>query len=172
MNKVLYNYFTKDHQRIEALFEKAVADRNHIDEAIYHQFRTGLLKHIKMEEKVLFPAAQKANGGTPLPLQAQLRLEHGALTALMVVPPTDEVIKAIRYVMTEHDRKEEETGGMYEICENLTRAETNELIQQLDQMAEVPVHPHNRADYALESAKRTLKRAGFDFDKIVGLQGD
>lgn len=167
MNKVLYNYFTRDHQRIEALFEKAVEDPDHIDEAIYHRFRTGLLKHIKMEEKVLFPAAQKANGGIPLPLQPQLRLEHGALTALMVVPPTPEVLKAIRYVMTEHDRKEEESGGMYEICENLARAETNELIQQLDQVAEVPVHPHNSAGYALESAKRTLQRAGFDFDTII-----
>lgn len=168
LNKVLYSYFTSDHERIEVLFEKATADPDHVEKEIYHQFRTGLLKHIKMEEKILFPAAQKANGGTLLPLQAQLRLEHGALTALMVVPPTPDVIKAIRYVMTAHDRKEEEEGGMYEVCEKLTHAETDELIARLNQAEEVPVHPHNTADYALASAKRTLQRAGFDFDKIVG----
>jgi len=167
MNKPLYNFFTNDHRRIESLFEKAVENPNDVQTDLYHQFRTGLLKHIKMEEKVLFPAAQKANDNVPLSLQAKLRLDHGALTALMVVPPTPDVIKVIRYVMVKHDILEEEEGGMYDVCEKLTESETQNLLEQLENTTEVPVHPHNKADYALKAAKNALDRAGYNFDEIV-----
>ena len=85
MNKVLYQFFTKDHRRLEKIFDKATENENNIQEELYHQFRVGILKHIKMEEKILFPAAQKANGDIPIPLAAKLRLDHGAITSLMVV---------------------------------------------------------------------------------------
>jgi len=167
MNRPLYNFFTNDHRRIESLFEKAVENPNDVQTDLYHQFRTGLLKHIKMEEKVLFPAAQKANDNVPLPLQAKLRLDHGALTALMVVPPTPDVIKVIRFVMEKHDILEEEEGGMYDVCEKLTESETQNLLEQLENTTEVPVHPHNKADYALKAAKNALDRAGYSFDEIA-----
>jgi len=167
MNKPLYYFFTKDHRRIEDILDKAVEDINNIQLDYYHQFRTGLLKHIKMEEKILFPAAQKANGGAPVPLAAKLRLDHGALTALMVVPPDPAMIKVLRHVLEKHDILEEEPGGMYEICEKLTGDETQTLLKQLEQVTEVPVHPHNEAAYALKAAKNALERAGFDFDALA-----
>ncbi len=169
MNKPIYDYFESDHRRIEAILDEACKDINNIDEELYHQFRTGLLKHIKMEERVLFPAAQEANGGEPLPLQAKLRRDHGALTSLMVVPPTPEVIKVIKYVLEEHDLLEEKPGGMYDVCERLTQKETDSVLEKLSQVKEVPVHPHNRAEYALTAAKRALERAGFDYDEIVAM---
>ncbi|MGE5521126.1 MAG: hemerythrin domain-containing protein [Candidatus Dadabacteria bacterium] len=167
MNKPLYQFFTTDHRRIEDLLDKATEDLNRINMEYYHRFRTGLLKHIKMEEKILFPAAQKANGGTPVPLAAKLRLDHGALTALMVVPPSKEVIKVLRHVLEKHDVLEEEPGGMYDICEGLTASETQNLLEQLETATEVPVQQFNKADYALDVAKRTLQRAGHDFDAIA-----
>lgn len=167
MNKPLYQFFTNDHRRIEALLNKATEKAAEIDMGYYHQFRTGLLRHIKMEEKILFPAAQKANGGAPLPLAAKLRLDHGALTALMVVPPNEKVVRVLRHVLDKHDLLEEEPGGMYDLCEQLTDGETEALLAQLENTTEVPVQPHNKADYALESAKRALARAGFDFDAIA-----
>ena len=167
MNKPLYHFFTNDHRRIEDILDKATEDINHIQMDYYHRFRTGLLKHIKMEEKILFPAAQKANGGIPLPLAPQLRLDHGALTALMVVPPGKEVIKVLRSVLEKHDLLEEEPGGMYDVCENLTAAKTQELLEQLENVTEVPVQQYNKADYALQSAKRALERAGFDFNALA-----
>jgi hypothetical protein len=94
-------------------------------------------------------------------------LDHGALTALMVVPPTHDVIKVIRHIMEKHDLLEEEPGGMYDVCEKLTEAETQNLLEQLQNTTEVPVHPHNKADFALQAAKNALSRAGFDFDLIA-----
>lgn len=167
MNKPLYQFFTNDHRRIDELLNKAIQNPGNVQEEYYHQFRIGLLKHIKMEEKILFPAAQKANNGIPLPLAGKLRLDHGALTSLMVVPPTPEVIKVLLYVLDKHDLLEEEPGGMYDVCEKLAEGETSEILQQLRNVAEVPVHTYNTAGYALDVAKRTLVRADFDFDAIV-----
>ncbi|MCG2461838.1 hemerythrin domain-containing protein [Flavobacteriaceae bacterium F89] len=167
MNKPLYHFFTEDHRRLDDILEKAIADPEEIQMNYYQQFRTGLLTHIKMEEKILFPAAQKANGGEIVPLAAKLRLEHGAITSLMVVEPTQEVIKVIRYVLEKHDTAEEEPGGMYDICERLTHDQTQSLLEELAKVTEVPLNPINPKSYALEAAKRSLKRAGFDFGEIL-----
>ena len=145
MNKPLYEFFTSDHRRIEDMLDKATENPDDIRMDYYHEFRTGLLKHIKMEEKILFPAAQKANNGKPIPLAARLRLDHGALTSLMVVPPNAGVIRVIRHILERHDVLEEEPGGMYDICEGLTEKETEYILIQLEAVTEVPVHPHNLA---------------------------
>lgn len=167
MNQPLYEFFTKDHERIEALLDKATLDPDVIDQEIYHQFRVGLLTHIKMEEKILFPAAQKANGGEPVPMAAQLRLEHGAITSLMVVVPNAELVKVTRALLEIHDLKEEEPGGMYEICENLTKSETESILKELHETTEVPLHPPNPKPIALEAAKRALTRAGYDYVELA-----
>ena len=167
MNKRLYDFFTTDHRRIDGLLDQATSDPDQIDMQYYDPFRTGLLRHIKMEEKILFPAAKEANNGVALPITAQLRLEHGALTSLMVPPPTAELIKVLRYLLEKHDEAEEEPGGMYEVCERLTEGRTDELLEILSHVEEVPVHPHNEADYALGAAKRALQRAGYDYDAIA-----
>ena len=167
MNKPLYHFFTNDHHRLDDLLNKATRNPGNMQMEFYQHFRTGLLKHIKMEEKILFPAAQKANGDIPLPLAAKLRVDHGALTTLMVVPPSPEVIKVLRFVLDKHDLLEEEPGGMYDVCEKLTEGDTNDLLEQLAKVTEVPVHPFNNEGYAMDVAKRTLLRAGFDFDAIV-----
>lgn len=167
INQALYRFFTEDHRRIEELLEQATAVAGTIQLEYYHRFRTGLLKHIKMEEKILFPAAQKAAGGVTLPLAARLRLDHGALTALMVVPPDPAVIRVLRHVLEQHDLLEEQPGGMYDLCERLTEGETDALLERLHGVTEVPVLPFNPAGYALDVAKRALQRAGFDFDALA-----
>ena len=168
MNQPIYSFFTTDHRRIEELLDKATEDSSAIQMDYYHKFRTGLLKHIKMEERILFPAAQKANGGVPLPLAAKLRLDHAALTSLMVLPPDTRLIKVLRFILEQHDLLEEQPGGMYEVCEQLTEPETAAVIEQLTHATEVPLQNYNQAGYAFEAAKRALARAGFDFDALAG----
>ncbi|MBS1735891.1 MAG: hemerythrin domain-containing protein [Bacteroidetes bacterium] len=167
MNKPLHEFFTNDHHRLEQLLNKATAHPEEIDMDYYHQFRKGLLRHIKMEEKTMFPAAKKVNESLMQELIPRFRLEHGALTALMVPPPTFELIKAIRNVLEKHDLAEEEPGGLYDVCEALTQGQTQELLDVLATIEEVPVHPPNPAPIAIESARRALARAGYDYDAIV-----
>jgi hypothetical protein len=168
MNKRLYHYFTDDHRRIEAILEKAMADPDNIVLDLYHEFRVGLLTHIKMEEKILFLAAQEANGGEPLPIQAQLRLEHGALTSLVVLPPTVEVVKVITALLDRHDEREEEPGGMYDACEILTKHQTDEILARLAETTPVPVHPPNPSPKAVTAAKNSLIRAGYSYEVLAG----
>lgn len=169
MNKPLYHFFAEDHQRIENFLNRATEYPDEVNMNYYHQFRTRLLRHIKMEEKILFPAAKKANAAVAAELIPRFRLEHGALTALMVPPPTATLIKVIRYVLGKHNIAEEEQGGLYDVCEALTKGQTQALIEQLKNTEEVPVHPPNPAAIAIESAKRALARAGYNFDEIIYL---
>lgn len=167
MNKPLHTFFTEDHHRIETFLNKATEKAGEIEMNNFHQFRTQLLRHIKMEEKTLFPAAKKVNPAVMQKLIPRFRMEHGALTALLVPPPTADIIKVIRYVLDKHDLAEEEPGGLYDVCEALTQGQTQELLNQLLQTEEVPVHPPNPAPIAMASARRALERAGYDFDNII-----
>lgn len=169
MNKPLHHFFSQDHHRIENLLDKATAKPGEIDMDFYHQFRTGLLRHIKMEERTLFPAARKVDPSVMQEIIPRYRLEHGAITALMVPPPDADLIKVIRYVLEKHDMAEEEPGGLYDICEALTHGQTEELLELLAEVEEVPVHPPNPAPIAIESARRALIRAGYDYDEILQL---
>lgn len=167
MNKPLHQFFTEDHHRIDTMLNEAIKLPGEIDMNYYHQFRIGLLRHIKMEEKTLFPAAKKVNLAMMNKVIPRYRLEHGALTALMVPPPTLSLIKVIRFVLEKHDLAEEEPGGLYDICEALTHGQTQQILALLEDTEEVPVHPPNSAQIAIDSAKRALIRAGYDYDEIV-----
>jgi hypothetical protein len=167
MNRQLHRFFTEDHHRLDQLLDKATESGDQIDMAYYHLFRTGLLRHIKMEENVLFPAAKKMDPELMQQQIPQYRKEHGALTALMVPPPTLDLIFVIRYLLERHDLREEEPGGMYDICAELTAAQTQELLNILKNTEEVPVLKHNAAPIAIESAIRALDRAGYDYEAIL-----
>ncbi len=170
MNRRLHAFFTQDHRRLEAIMAAAFADPDAIDHKLYDQFRAGLLRHIGMEEKILFVAAQAANGGEPLPIQGKLRLDHGALTSLMVIPPSTALKKVIMHVLDLHDELEEEPGGMYDACENLTAHQTQELLDRLAQVLATPVHPPNPSPKAIGAARRAMARAGFNYDELGGPQ--
>jgi hypothetical protein len=172
MNKPIYNFFTDDHRRVEQILLEAIADIDNIKPDLYEAFRVGLMTHIKMEEKVLFLAAQEANDGQPLPIAAQLRLEHGAITTLLSVPPNPTLIKVLAYVLQKHDLREEEPGGMYDACEALTANQTDELLQRLRAVSDVPTRPLNPLPMVFETAKRTLQRAGYDYDEIADMPID
>lgn len=167
MDRPLHRFFEQDHNEIDLLLDKATQHPKAIDMAYYHQFRTRLLRHIKMEEKVLFPAARSINPEVIKEVIPQYRLEHGAITALMVPPPTETLIHVIRYILERHNRAEEEPNGLYDICEGLTLGQSQELLEQLKATQEVPVHPPNPAPIAVEAAKRALARAGYDYDHIA-----
>lgn len=166
MNKPIHDFFTNDHHRLDKILNSAIADIENIDPELYHQFRTGLLKHIKMEEKVLFPAARKIDAAKLNKVMPRFRLEHGSLTALLVPPPNRQIINAIRHVLEKHDLAEEQPGGLYDICEALTSGQTQQLLDDLKKTEEVPVHPPNPHPVALESAVRALERAGYDYYEI------
>lgn len=153
-----------DHLRLDALLTRATAHGGEIDQTAYAEFRAGLLKHIGMEEKMLLPAAQRARGGEPLPAAAKLRLDHGALAALLVPSPTPAIIATLRRILGAHNAVEEGAGGVYDVCEQLLGAGGGALLAQLRAAPEVPVHTHVDGPRIMDAARRALARAGYSLD--------
>ena len=172
MRDKVFQYFEKDHKRLEGLLNRATKQARSIDVNEYAEFRSGLLRHIGMEEKILFPAAQKANGDTPLPSFGKLKLDHGALTALMVPPPTATIITAIRSILLVHDELEESAGGPYEMCEMLTIKNLDAILAEVEKTPAVPVHPHRGEPFVLDATRRAVERAGYRLDDYASKPDD
>jgi hypothetical protein len=166
MPGTLARFFADDHVRLDTLLQRAMPVPGEIDRVAYAEFRTGLLKHIGMEEKILLPAAQRAQGGAPLPLAAKLRRDHGALAALLVPSPTPAIVSALRTILTAHNPLEEGTGGVYEVCEQLVGPEADTLLAQLRNVPEVPVSPHADGPRVLAAVQRALTRAGYQLGDV------
>ncbi len=153
-------FLSDDHARLDALLERAIANPERIDREAYNQFRCGLLKHIGMEEKILLPAAQRLRR-EPLELAARLRLDHGALAALLVPTPTAAILRALRTILEGHNRLEEGVGGVYDICERIAGDAAGDLLARLRAAPEVPVAPHVDGPKVMAAARRALARAGY-----------
>ena len=160
MQGPIYRYLAEDHDRLDTLLMRSAADPGNIDMTAYAQFRSGLLHHIRMEETVLLPAALRLQGGRPLAIAERIRLDHGALTALMVPPPDGSVLNTLRAILQVHNALEEQEGGMYHVCEQLAGEEAEILLRQLKNVPDVPLHPHNPKPEILEATRRAVERAG------------
>jgi hypothetical protein len=164
MSGPLTDFLAGDHTRLDRLLQQAMTAGGAIDRAAYAEFRAGLLKHISLEEKILLPAAQRWQGGDPLPMAATLRLDHGALAGLQVPTPTPAIIAAIRTVLAAHNAVEEGPGGVYERCEQLAGAEADALLAQLRAAPDVPVAPYSDGPQVMSVVRRALARAGYEIE--------
>ena len=89
---------TSEHASLDRLL--AEAERGSVEAD--REFRQRLLRHIRIEERLLLPMAERKRGGEPLPLAARLRLDHGALAALMMLPPSRGTFRAVSAVLKAH----------------------------------------------------------------------
>jgi hypothetical protein len=164
MNGLLYKFFVEDHRRLEKLLDAATARSPEIDMDLYGEFRSGLLKHIKMEENVIIPAAQRARGGEPLAIAPKIRLDHGALVALLVIQPTPTIVNALKGILAKHNPLEEDPQGLYDLCEHHAGVDLEVLMKNVQDVPEVPVLPLKSGPNILEATRRALERAGYKLD--------
>ena len=160
----IHRYLASDHERLDALLDRAMSDPENIDAAAYGQCRSGLLKHIGMEEKILLPAAQRLRGGEALPVAPKLRLDHGALAALLVPSPRGPIVAAIRAILAAHNPIEEDPGGVYDQCEELAGAEADQILRELQNYSEVKVLRHVDHPFVMGATRRAIARAGYDLE--------
>ncbi|MBS1903978.1 MAG: hemerythrin domain-containing protein [Bacteroidetes bacterium] len=147
-----------DHKRLEELLHLATEGNGTIDRKRYDEFRTGLLRHINIEEKILFPAAMKSN---VLEQAAQLRLDHGALAALLVLDPSHTVTHALRTVLAKHNNLEEGNEGVYEECITLIGDLAGSVFANLEASPNIPLAIRAQGEKITDAAKRCLERAGY-----------
>jgi hypothetical protein len=158
----VYDYLANDHRRLEEALDRATRNSPGVEPSAYLEFRAGLLRHIGMEEKILFPAAQAARGGEALPAVQRLHLDHGALAALLVLTPTESIVSAIRSILESHNALEEGPDGVYSACEHLDSFDTEEVLKRLQTAPPVAMATYTNNPTAVRSAQDALLRAGYD----------
>lgn len=166
MPGVLYQYLSDDHDRLDGLLQRAVAKPGVINMEPYAEFRKGLLRHIAIEEKIVLPAIAQLQGGKQAAIAERLRLDHGAIVALLVPPPTASIVLTIRSILQVHNALEEQQGGLYQLFEQLAGPDTERLFGQLKAAPDVPVLPHNERPGVLEATRRAVARAGYEFKTV------
>lgn len=139
---MIHQLLAADHVRLGALLAQATADPARIDLAAYAEFRAGLLRHIAMEEKVLFRDARDRRNGEPLAVTVQLHADHAAIASLLVPPPTHALLATVRDILAEHDPLEEGPDGLYAQCERLAGAALADVVARMHAIPPVRVSQH------------------------------
>src|SRR5262252_2577567 len=121
--ETIREYLEHEHHRLDRLLARATSDPSEIAPDGFAVFRRGLLKHIGMEEKLLLPAVQALRHGEALPIAAQLRLQHGAIAALLVPSPRAAVVNALKAVLAKHNAIEDGPEGVYAECDRIVGPE-------------------------------------------------
>jgi len=160
-------YLSNDHDRLDGLLQLTLTPSGEINEEAYHQFRQGLLRHIGIEEKILIPALQSRLDETMKQTLERIRMDHSAIVALLVPPPSSDIISALKSILSKHNELEEANGGFYE-CADLTEAEsTPHLTERIKNFPEVKLLPNNPDPKVFDATRRALARAGYDPEKYL-----
>jgi hypothetical protein len=167
----LYALMAVEHAELDELLDKAAGKGGAIDTEAYQRFRERLLRHIRIEERILLPMAERKHG-LALAIAPRLRLDHGALAALLMLPPVNRAFRTIRAVLDAHNPLEEIESGVYEQCESLAGSEIDELLRQITTTPRVPASSWVDSTTVFDAAQRVLARAGYNPALLVPNDGD
>jgi len=152
----LHRFLSADHARLDALLRQAVAPGGGVDMEVYRGFRGGILRHIGMEERVLMPASKEDRGGEPLPVAARLRVDHHAISLLVIPTPTPGILATLAGILVPHNILEEKEGGFYRECERLAGDGVDALYARMMAVPELPLAAHVDTAEIMAYLARTL----------------
>jgi hemerythrin-like domain-containing protein len=141
--KSLSQYLRSDHRYCDGLFEliAPLAHAGKWQEArhAFEAFDQALACHLAREERVLFPAMERAHGG-PMGPTHMMRVEHQGMRGLLLemhdvldrcdCNELDAAIETLRIMLQQHNMKEE--GVLYPLADRLLHGEVGELLQALE----------------------------------------
>jgi hypothetical protein len=155
-------YLPEDHRRLHQLLARAAGEP--FDHEAFEQFRGGLLRHIGIEEKLLFPEVRRRIAAPPEGARG-LRVEHAALTSLLVPTPDAALAAEIKALLDVHDAREEGADNIYARCEAVLGEASAGLAEAARQFPRVPMARHfdghgvhRTARDALAGAERSFVR--------------
>ncbi len=118
MNKIL-DFMGKDHDRLDGIFKEFQNIKNKDyskAKNLYHDFKTGLQRHIVWEEEILFPLFEERTGMRDSGPTAVMKLEHKQIKEFLDLIHERVVKKDMQVndlevglltVLGEHNNKEE-----------------------------------------------------------------
>jgi hypothetical protein len=157
MAGALHDFLSRDHARLDALLSACLAAGDAIPYEDYDAFRRGLLRHIGIEERLLFPELRRQRGVTEL--ERQLHRDHAALAALLVPPPTSRELEQIAAILGTHNVLEETADGLYEIIESLSGEGLPLLLHAIHATPEVRLAPHADSTILRHTIEQLLREA-------------
>ncbi len=151
-------YLSDDHARLEALLSAAAPGSSGFAPEPFDAFRAGLLRHIALEEKILFRAMRDAGVDDALPaLLARLRVDHGALASLLVPTPSRALVAEIRSILGPHNAAEDAPGGLYERCDALLASRASDIVDRMRGYPPVKVAAYSDGPRVLRTAADALR---------------
>jgi hypothetical protein len=154
MSAELHAFLASDHERLDTLLGTCLRSG---DAGAYDAFRRGLLRHISIEERVLFPLLRTHRGATTI--EQQLHRDHAALAALLVPPPTRVELQQIASILEAHNPLEEELGGLYDLIEDLAGDELAALMARVHAIPAVRVLPNVDSAIVRSSIEHLVREA-------------
>jgi iron-sulfur cluster repair protein YtfE (RIC family) len=141
--KTLSQYLRSDHRYCDELFELVapLAQAGKWQEARHalEAFEEALERHLAREERVLFPALERAHGA-PMGPTHMMRIEHRGMRDLLLqmrdtlersdADELDAATQTLRITLQQHNMKEE--GVLYPMADRLLHAEAGELLQAFE----------------------------------------
>jgi hypothetical protein len=159
-------FMEEDHARLDALLARAIAAPPAIDREAFAAFREGLLRHIAVEEKLLLPALRAVRGGEALPYARRLRVDHGAIAALLVPTPTPDIAREIRTILVPHNQLEEGEGGLYATCDALLASGAGALLDSMRAYPPVRVAAHRDGPRVCRTAEEALRVSALQAERL------
>ncbi len=150
---------TADHRRFDRLLQAASVEAGTIVREAFDAFRAGILRHIGIEEKILLPAIRAARGGTPLPIAARLKLDHGALALLLVPTPRPDIVGALQSILGPHNEIEEARAGFYAACDELLADRATAVLDSMRAYSDVPLAPYQDSDRVERMIRDAIRSA-------------
>lgn len=147
-------YLERDHAQIDEALRQAIKN-SILDSMHFLAFRARLLRHIAIEEKILFPSVPEIARDN-----RQLKVEHAALASLLVPHPDAALAVEIESILKTHNGAEEGPEGVYALYERaLGRERSNALGERARTYAEVKVAPYSDSPRAHRTAAAALAAA-------------
>jgi len=141
------DHMTSEHKRCDDLYlaaEKAVTENDWIAARLaYQDFRLSIDQHFLMEEKILFPDFERAQGSEMGPTQV-MRYEHEQMRSLMDstqmaldAENTDEFLgeaETLLMFMQQHNAKEEMM--LYPMADQVLAPENEQVVARMQALVE------------------------------------
>ncbi len=140
--KKIKEFMSDDHDRLEVIFKEFQSTKNKdVNQAkdLFHEFKTGLKRHIVWEEEILFPIFEDRTGMQDQGPTAVMRMEHRKIKEFLeaihdkIVNAdinTDTLERGLIEVLTAHNEKEEKI--LYPWMDNsLSEPETEEAFERM-----------------------------------------
>jgi len=142
----LHEFFTKDHRRLDKLFNRFRADDSASRIEILNMFAAGLIRHIIWEEEYLFPIFERVTGMVQEGPIVVMREDHHTiqelLYELLMQAKEGEISSTLPVrlegLLLQHNQAEENV--LYEAVESMLAPESRtELLQTLMEEGELDI---------------------------------